>query len=170
VVLSASSPASLSAASTDPLSSGSFRLSSRRSSSSLPAHPPSTPLSQAPAHHWLWRRTAASPAASTAAAAAPSSAPITSKPSGVNSTEDTKQGKTAKGSQNGPALAAESLPATGQMAASLQSSPEAGTPSSSAEGGLVDMACIAVRPLESVVHSQPSLAATKLYGEHTLTT
>lgn len=96
--------------------------------------------------------------------------PITSKPSGVNSTEDTKQGKTSKGSQNGPALAAESLPATGQMAASLQSSPEAGTPSSSAEGGLVDMACIAVRPLESVVHSQPSLAATKLYGEHTLTT
>ncbi len=53
------------------------------------------------------------------------------------------------------------------MAASLQSSPEAGAASSSAEGGLVDMACIAVRPVESVMHSQPSLAATKLYGEHT---
>ncbi|KAL0045894.1 hypothetical protein WJX82_007719 [Trebouxia sp. C0006] len=46
----------------------------------------------------------------------------------------------------------------------IQSSSEAGASSSSAEGGLVEMACIAVRPLESDMHSQPSLAATKLYG------
>ena len=174
VVLSASLPASLPAASTDPLSSGTFRLSSRHSSSSLPAHSPSTPLSQAPAHHWLWRRTEASPAASVeaaaAAAAAPSSAPTTSKPSGINPTKATKQGKTAKGSQGGPVLSrAESSPATGQVAASLQSSSEAGASSSSAEGGLVEMACIAVRPVESVMHSQPSLAATKLYGAHAFT-
>lgn len=169
VVLSASSPASLPAASTDPLSSGSFRLSSRHSSSSLPAQSPSTPLSQAPAHHWLWHRTAASPAASTAAAAAPSSAPTTSKPSGINPNKATKQGKTAKGRQDGPALTAESPPAAGQVAASLQSSSEAGGSSSSAEGGLVEMACIAVKPVESVMHSQPSLTATKLFGEHTLT-
>jgi len=95
--------------------------------------------------------------------------PTTSKPSGINPTKATKQGKTAKGSQDGPALPAESSPGTGQVAASLQSSSETGGSSSSAEGGLVDMACIAVRPVESVMHSQPSLAATKLYGEHTLT-
>ncbi|DBA80394.1 TPA: hypothetical protein ACH3X2_007336 [Trebouxia sp. C0005] len=164
VVLSASSPSSLPAALTDPLSSGSFWLSSGHCSSSLPAHSPSTPLSQAPAHHWLWRRTAASPAAAAAADAVPSSAPTTSKPSGINLSKETKQGKTAKGSQDGPGLTAESSLATGLMAASLQSSSEAGASSSSAEGGLVDMACIAVRPVESVIHSQPSLAATKLYG------
>ncbi|KAL0041236.1 hypothetical protein WJX77_009833 [Trebouxia sp. C0004] len=164
VVLSASSPASLPAASTDPLSSGSFWLSSRHSSSSLPAHSPATPLSQAPAHHWLWCRTAAFSAAVTAAAAAPLSAHTTSKPSGINPTKGTKQGKTVKGSQDGPARTAESWLARGQMAASLQTSSEAGASSSSAEGGLVDMACIAVRPVDLAVHLQPSLAATKLYG------
>ena len=164
VVLSASSPASLPAASTDPLSFGSFQLSSRHSSPSSPAHSPSTSSPQAPAHHWLWRRTA-----STTAAAAPSSPPTTSKPSGINPTIATKQGKSAKGSQDGLALTAESSPAAGQVGASLQSSSEAGASSSSAEGGLVDMACIAVRPVELVMHSQPSLAATNLYGEHTLT-
>ena len=146
VVLAASSQASP----TNPFSCGTFQLSNRGTSSS---QDPLLPSTQPLGHQWLWHRTAASPAASLT--------PITSKPSDSNS-PSSKQKKNRKGSQTGPALPADS-PSAAAQPSSLQDSANAS--SLSYESGLVEMACIAVRPVESAIHSQPSLAATKQYGE-----
>ena len=162
----AAKEASAAAVAPNPLAAGCFQLSNRQQTT----FQGSQPLVTASAHHWSWSSAAASGvAADPASASAVASQQVPSTSSNKQDApildEEEAKGKVRKKTILKDSQAKSSAGAATSGSHTSSSTHQSGASSSSCEGGLVEMACIAVRPVESGQHLLPSLAATKQLGE-----